>query len=271
MYGDLDLFTQSERKTAQRGMGILFIDTETTGADPATAEICEIGAVLVSYDGLEQIPVDPAEFQSLVKPCEQIPPEASAVHHITNAMVAGSPTIREIEARLAAFVEPAVFFCAHNASFDLTILARQMPSVFRRFGESTVVDSLRLARHVWPEIPSHALQALRYRFDLGEGLEGDPHRALFDAHLVRRLIHHARDANLLEQAGWPGLCEFARSPLEVMTFSFGKYRGSLVEDIVVQDPQYVTWLLSQIWVPKDYPDLYHTLLRKIGPEKKEDG
>lgn len=268
MFGDLDLFSQNERSPSTRGTGVLFLDTETTGADPSTAEICEIGAVLVSYDGLKQISDETSEFHSLVRPSDRIPPEASAVHHITDMMVAGAPSAGEIESGIASFAAGASIVCAHNSPFDLTILTRQMPSIFRRFGDGNTVDSLRLARHLWPEIPSHALQVLRYRFGLGDSLEGDPHRALFDAHLVRRLVHFARDGGLLPVRTWEELAAFANSPLEVLVFSFGKYRGSLVEDIVVQDPQYVTWLLSQMWVPKDYPDLYHTLLRKLGPDRK---
>lgn len=268
MFGDLDLFSQNEQPPTGRGTGILFLDTETTGADPSTAEICEIGAVLVPYDGLDQLSGEIAEYNSLVKPSESIPPEASAIHHITDEMVKTAPSAPDIESRISSFAAGASFVCAHNAPFDMTILTRQMPGVFRRFGESTTIDSLRLARHLWPQIPSHSLQALRYRFGLGEGLEGDPHRALFDAHLVMRLIHHARDNGLLPVKTWEDLCVFARSPLEILVFNFGKYRGSLVEDIAVQDPQYVTWLLSQVWVPKDYPDLYHTLLMKLGSDRK---
>ncbi len=267
-----DLFSQHQSVETPAAVGVLFVDTETTGPDPATAEVCEIGAVLVTYEGDRQVEGSERVFSRLVRPSEPIPPEASAVHHITNRMVESAPAVAEVSKELEVLASGADYFCAHNASFDLDILKRQLPALFGRFGPDGVLDTLRLARHLWPRIPSHSLQVLRYRFELDEGLDGDAHRALFDAQLVRRLIDFARARGLLPDGGWKALVDFAITPLEVATFGFGKYRGCLVEDIIVQDPQYVRWLLGQLWIPSDYPDLYHTLLRKMGPgERLEEG
>jgi exodeoxyribonuclease X len=262
-----DLFAGSESGSEEGpATRVLFLDTETTGPDPATADVCEIGAVLASYSGFARTAQPLQEYLSLIRPGEAIPPEASAVHHITNAMVRDAPTVRQIEPALRSLVESADCLCAHNAPFDFLILGRLLPNTFRPMLEPRILDSLRLARHIWPDVPSHALQALRYRFDLGAENSGDPHRALFDAHLARELVEFVISSGRTGCADWAGLVEYARSPLEVSTFTFGKYRGSLVEDIVAQDADYVRWLLQQKWVPADYPDLYSTLLRKLGPE-----
>lgn len=261
-----DLFAASDGLDEPGLVRVLYIDTETTGSDPSSADICEIGAVLAAYSGLKPAGIACEEFESLVKPFDPIPPEASAVHHITDSMVSAAPALGHLQKSLSALAGKADFVCAHNAPFDLPILRRLMPSVFGRFGDDLVLDSLRLARHVWPEIPSHALQVLRYRFDLGRGLEGDAHRALFDAHLVRRLVEKVIASASTGCSDWQGLLEHARSPLEVQTFGFGKYRGSLVEDVIAQDADYVRWLLQQKWVPLEQPDLYYTLLRKTGPQ-----
>jgi hypothetical protein len=66
---------------------------------------------------------------------------------------------------------------------------------------------------------------------------------------------------------WNGLVELIASPLEVKIFSFGKYRGSLVEDTVAGDPDYIRWLMRQKWLSEEHPDLYHTILRKAGNTK----
>jgi DNA polymerase-3 subunit epsilon len=71
----------------------VYIDTETTGLD-RSAEIIEIA--IVDHDGS-------ILFDELVKPLRPIPSSATAIHHITNEMVANAkswavlwPTIRSI-------------------------------------------------------------------------------------------------------------------------------------------------------------------------------
>jgi exodeoxyribonuclease X len=261
-----DLFgTGSEEETA-----VLFVDTETTGTDTGSAEVCEIAMVLSQYCGFSRPGEDQAAFSSLVKPSLEIPPEASAVHHITNRMISSSPSLGELENSIGELASSADYICAHNLPFDMTILRRQLPGIFGRFTPAMEVDTLRLARHVWPEVPSHSLQALRYRFELDSAIEGEAHRALFDTLLARSLLEAVFDGNLSPCTGWTQLVEYIRSPLEVLIFTFGKYRGSLVEDIVAEDGEYVSWLLRQPWIPGEYPDLYHTLLRKAGKGAGKD-
>ena len=261
-----DLFgTGSAEETA-----ILFVDTETTGTDTGSAEVCEIAMAISRYSGFARLDEGQEVFSSLVKPSLEIPPEASAVHHITNRMVDSSPSLEELESRIGEFAASAGYICAHNLPYDMTILRRQLPGVFRRFTAAMEVDTLRLARHVWPEIPSHSLQALRYRFDLDGAIGGEAHRALFDTLLVRSLLEAVLGGNLLPFTSWTQLVEYILSPLEVLIFTFGKYRGSLVEDIVAEDAEYVSWLLRQPWIPDEYPDLYHTLRRKTGKGTGKD-
>jgi|WetSurMetagenome_2_1015567.scaffolds.fasta_scaffold00514_23 exodeoxyribonuclease X len=269
MKGYPDLFSADEGQKLSPAIRVLYLDTETTGADPSTADLCEVGAVLTGYAGLQAGGSQVQEFSSLVRPTDLIPPEASAVHHITNSMVSGAPAAKQLEAALKPLVDAADVICAHNSPFDIPILKRTMPRSFGHLKDARVLDSLRLARHAWPDLPSHALQALRYRFGLGDDIGGDAHRALFDAHLVRELVEFVVASKAVECATWEELLEYARSPLDVTTFTFGKYRGSLVEDIVAQDADYVRWLLQQKWVPADYPDLFHTILRKLGSQDQE--
>lgn len=257
----LDLFAAAD----EGGLSILFLDTETTGSDPEKEYICELAMLRTGYNGLTRTSEE-ERLSTLVSPPVPIPPEASAVHHITDAMVEDSPAAEELSDRVAEIAGRADLLCAHNLPFDLTLLKRAWPGVFGSFGESTWLDSLRLSRHVWPAIPSHALQALRYRFELDRGLSGDAHRATFDTELTRALVERIAREKLEGMASWREVAELARSPLEVAVFYFGKYRGNLVEDIVVRDADYVRWLLSQDWLPREYPDLYHTLLRKSGAE-----
>ncbi|OPL17625.1 MAG: hypothetical protein AVO35_09350 [Candidatus Aegiribacteria sp. MLS_C] len=248
---------------------VLFLDTETTGPDPETASTCEVAFLLSTYEGFSRLPEADERLGSLVLPADPVPPEASAVHHITNGMLEGKPAISDLKEEIGALVRQADILCAHNLPYDLCILARELPETFGGREAGIQLDSLRLARHLWPLIPSHSLQALRYRFQLDSEIQGDAHRAMFDTELVRSLVEMVLSRGLVDVEEWRGLVDYTLSPLEVKVFSFGKYRGKLVEDIAAQDRDYMMWLLKQKWVPQDYPDLYHTILEKTG--RKEVG
>lgn len=263
MADEFDLFSTAE---PQR-VSVLFLDTETTGSDPESADICEMALLLTPYLGTRPIQDEPERLQTLVKPPVPIPPEASAVHHITDEMVSDAPSIEQVGTEAARLFTEADYVCAHNLPFDLTVISRALPEIVGELPETARLDSLRLARHVWPDIPSHSLQALRYRFGLDENLEGDAHRAMFDTLLTRALVERLLQA-LPEISRWDELAEYARSPLDVQVFHFGKYRGNLVEDVIVRDIDYVRWLLQQDWLSKEYPDLSHTLLRKTSGKDK---
>ena len=60
----------------------IYYDTETTGIKAEKDRVIEIAA----FD-----PVQDRTFEALVNPGMPIPAEASAVHHITDDMVADSP------------------------------------------------------------------------------------------------------------------------------------------------------------------------------------
>lgn len=261
MSNTFDLFSS----IASGNVRILFLDTETTGPDPATAEVCEVAFLLAEYSGFS-FTGEKQIFETLVRPSVPIPPEASAVNQISNRMVSNSPSAEEFTEQIMNLTEQADYISAHNLPYDYTILKRQYPSVFNRFDKSTHIDTLRLSRQIWQEIPSHALQALRYRFELDRDITGEAHRALFDTELVQSLLHFSLKQNSCGdlQNNWKSLVDFISSPLEVKIFSFGKYRGNLVEDTVASDPDYIRWLLRQKWLSEEHPDLYHTILSKTG-------
>ena len=89
----------------------LFLDTETTGLD-RRAEVCQIA--IVDYDGAVLL-------DTLVKPPRRIPPDATAIHGITNAQVASAPTFAEILPQLDdLFYNRNVVI--YNADYDVRLL-----------------------------------------------------------------------------------------------------------------------------------------------------
>ncbi|MCP5328512.1 MAG: 3'-5' exonuclease [Steroidobacteraceae bacterium] len=103
----------------------LVIDTETTGTDPATDAVIELAVLAFEYDvasGRLLRIVD--VYDGLEDPDRPIPPSATAIHGITDAMVAGQ---RLDEARVTAMLEGVQWVIAHNAGFDRPLLERRMP------------------------------------------------------------------------------------------------------------------------------------------------
>jgi DNA polymerase III subunit epsilon len=101
------------------------VDTETTGTDPAVDKVIElavvafeychatgtVGRVLGSYDGLED-------------PGLPIPPSSTAIHGITDAMVAGK---KIDDAAVAQLLDGVGIVIAHNAGFDRKFLEPRLP------------------------------------------------------------------------------------------------------------------------------------------------
>lgn len=89
----------------------LFLDTETTGLG-RDAEVCQIA--IVDYDG-------DVLLDTLVHPTRPIPPDATAIHHITNAMVVAAPTFAEIMPTLYGLLD-CRNVVIYNADYDVRVL-----------------------------------------------------------------------------------------------------------------------------------------------------
>ncbi len=92
---------------------VVFIDTETTGVRPGTDRA--VSVALVRFENGAPV----GTFSSFVDPGRTIPPEATAIHGITDDHVYGRPSIQTIFAldevqRLVLGAQPA----AYNAPFD---------------------------------------------------------------------------------------------------------------------------------------------------------
>lgn len=91
------------------------LDVETTGFDPASDRVIEIGAVRF-VDGA---PVD--RFRSFVRPDRAVPAAVEALTGITSADLVGAPAIEDTLIALHAFVGTAPVV-GHNVAFDLGFL-----------------------------------------------------------------------------------------------------------------------------------------------------
>jgi DNA polymerase III epsilon subunit family exonuclease len=160
------------------GTRLAVLDTETTGLDPAQGHgLVEVACVALDDGEIGQT------WSTLVNPGRPIPPDASAVHGITDLMVRDAPgpvvVAAELESRCAG--RTLVF---HNAAFDLPFLAALLRKAGRPPLFHAIVDTLGLARGLFDQ-GGNSLGALAVRF----GLPAEAaHRALGDALTTARLL-----------------------------------------------------------------------------------
>jgi len=186
-------------------MDFIAFDLETTGIQPKTDAVIEIGAV--RFCG-----VRPAEsFCTLINPGRPIPPEASAVNGITDDMVADKPGIQTVLSELADFCGDLPLV-AHNAPFDFKFLLRAVEGHRARAPKGVVLDSCALARIVFPGMFNYKLGTLVRHFGFPGGTF---HRAEEDSVYCGLLF--VRIVEALERAGQPAsihaLLDLARQPL----------------------------------------------------------
>ncbi len=115
-------FAEADGKSLAKGV---VVDTETTGINSDKDAIIELGMVLFEYDeetGRAYRVL--ASFDQLEAPGFAIPPESTAVHGITDEMVAGR---RIDDEEVAKFLEGVTLVVAHNARFDRVFLEKRLP------------------------------------------------------------------------------------------------------------------------------------------------
>jgi DNA polymerase-3 subunit epsilon len=158
---------------------LVFIDLETTGANPASDRITEIGVVEVDGDKV-------TTWSTLVNPQISIPPYIQALTGISNDMVRDAPTFDAVAKEVLLRLDGGTFV-AHNARFDYGFLR----NAFKDLGHALrceVVCTVKLSRKLYPYEARHNLDALVAR----HGLQASGrHRALADAELIHQFWHKA--------------------------------------------------------------------------------
>jgi DNA polymerase-3 subunit epsilon len=145
------------------------IDVETTGGQAQFERITEIAIVL--HDG--QRVVD--SFSTLLNPERSIPWSITRLTGISDDMVADAPRFFEVAKQVVQMTEGAVFV-AHNVSFDYAFVREEFARLGYAFSRRQLC-TVRLARKVFPGLPSYSLSNLKRHF----GIHSDrSHRALDD-------------------------------------------------------------------------------------------
>ncbi|HEV3360109.1 MAG TPA: DEDD exonuclease domain-containing protein [Pseudonocardiaceae bacterium] len=181
-----------ELGTPLRETTFVVFDLETTGGSAERDAITEIGAVKVRGGAVL------GEFATLVDPERGVPPEIVALTGITNAMVYGAPTMREVLPAFLEFASGAVLV-AHNSAFDIGFIKAACGRLGYPWKRPPVICTVKLARRALTrqEAPSCKLSALATMF---QSATRPIHRALDDAKATVDVLH-----GLLERVGSVGV------------------------------------------------------------------
>jgi len=231
---------------------ILF-DTETTGAGE-NDRIIQVGAMIVH--GRDEIEV----YDELCLADVPIGIEAMEVHNITPDVIENQPPYAELNfsKKLLEYNHAENYLIAHNISFDLSMIEKEGFE-----NHYTLIDTLRCAKHLLPEMPYHRLQYLRYALGLYkiEGAEANKlgitikaHDAIGDVLVMKLLLSELVKRT---QEKFPGvnpmvkLAELTQTPVLIKTFKFGKYKDREIEEIVKADSGYINWMKNNMDLDED--------------------
>jgi DNA polymerase-3 subunit epsilon len=245
------------------------IDLETTGVDTQTARIVELSIQRIDPSGHTE------QHTLRINPGVPIPPEATAVHGITDAAVAAEPPFGDVAPGLLDLLD-GCDLCGFNLKrFDLRVLYLE----FLRAGLTLSLDDMAL---IDPMEIFHAYErrdlTTAVRFYLGRDHAGAHSAAadaiaaaeVLDAMLARYAdlprtpagLHvHFRDSNAVDSGG-----RFVRVEGEIR-FAFGKYRGQPLCAVAASSPAYLRWILDQDFMPdtKEFVAAALSRKRRAGP------
>ena len=168
------------------------LDVETTGLDPTTCEIIEIGAVRFR-DGK---PTD--EFRTFVHTAKPLDSFITELTGIRDVDLADAPPIAETLCELEQFLGASPL-AGQNIEFDIGFLRVAASNSLRQpngldLEKRHALDTAMLARVFWPELPSFSLSSLCRFFDIAQSRA---HRAADDARatgsLLVEIVHRLPD------------------------------------------------------------------------------
>ena len=176
------------------------IDFETANNDRGSA--CAVGLVRVSGGRVLE------RYSTLIRPPRAVDffsARNTAVHGITAADVADAPGWPKVHRDIVDFCAGSPLV-AHNAAFDVGVLARACAHSAMAHPEWDYVCTLALSRRTWGQLADHKLPTVCAH--IGHGLSAH-HRADADAEaaaqvLLAAMAHHGT-TSLLELSGASGV------------------------------------------------------------------
>ena len=135
------------------------IDCETTGLNPEYDEIIEFAAAKIRNCEI----VD--TFTTLIKPKRKIDDFIEDLTGITNEMLLGAPTIKEVINDISSFIGNDIIV-GHFVHFDINFLYDELLNNLSIMFDNDRMDTCFLARKIFPEFKNHKLSTLADNLNL---------------------------------------------------------------------------------------------------------
>ncbi len=224
---------------------IVFFDLETTGINIATDRIVEISIVKIHPDGREE------RYTQRINPIIEIPAEASAVHGITNEMLLNEPTFKEVATKIRDMIKGCDLAGFNSNRFDIPLLAEEMlraevdfsmkgrlaidvQTIFHKKEQRTLGAAYKFYcdkdldnAHSAEADTNATFEVLKAQLDRYDDLEND----------MKKLSEYSSHR---DRADFAGYILFDDKGEEI--FSFGKYKGKRVTEILEKDQGYYAWI-----------------------------
>tara|TARA_R110001632_G_scaffold39718_2_gene99325 strand:- start:3934 stop:4761 length:828 start_codon:yes stop_codon:yes gene_type:complete len=224
---------------------IVFFDLETTGINIGNDRIVEISILKIFPNGNKE------SKTWLVNPEIEIPAEVSLIHGITNEKVVTEPTFKELAHTINDLIADSDLAGFNSNRFDIPLLAEE----FLRVGIDFDMNNKKAidVQVIFHKKEQRTLSA-GYKFYCDKVLE-DAHSAEADTNATYEILKAQLDkyddiensvdalseySTHSKRADFAGFILFNDKDEEI--FSFGKYKGRLVEDVLKENPGYNAWI-----------------------------
>lgn len=226
---------------------IVFFDLETTGVNVFRDKIVEISYIKVLPSGAEK------SATLRLNPGMPIPPESTAVHHITDDDVKNAPRFADVARELASVFADADIAGYNSNRFDVPLLMQEFANagVTMEPGRHRFID----VQNIFHKMEQRTLVAA-YRFYCGKELDG-AHSANADTRATYEVLMAQLDrypdlkndvaylsefSSMNKNADLMGRIVYNEQGREV--FNFGKFKGQEVAKVFEREPSYYSWMMQ---------------------------
>lgn len=229
---------------------IAFFDLETTGITVGTDKIIEIAIIKVDTNGNEE------KYQQRFNPGIAIPQESIDIHGLTNEMLKDEPAFESKVDEIIAFLDDATLAGFNSNRFDIPMLLEE---ILRAGKELDMTNRKSIDVQTIYHKKEPRTLAAAYQFYCDQELE-NAHAAMADTaatfEIFKAQLEKYEDLaqnNVEELADYSAQGNFkigdfagrlVRDEKNRLLINFGKYKGQIVQEVLVKDPSYYNWMMN---------------------------